>query len=581
MARRNDEVGGLLQEYADLLRITGGKEYKARVYEKAARAVAGHHEDVAKLGKEGLQQIAGVGSSIAAKIAGYLETGHMEALDELHATIPAGVRNLISIPTLGPRKAMVLYEELGIASVEELVDAIHAQRLRDLKGFGAKTEEQLLHGVQLLQLAGDRVHINVAMDLAEEIVGELSAVPGCRRCAYAGSLRRYKETIGDVDILAAGDGRAASRITTVFSSLPYVDEVIATGGTKTSVRTTKGLQVDLRIVPPESWGAALQYFTGSKGHNIRIREIAVQHKLKLSEYGLFDAATDEVIVSETEEQVYERLGMPWIPPPLREDRGEIEAARRGELPELVTEQDLCGDLHTHTNLTDGLSSLEEMVKAAAARGYAYYAITDHAPNLYMQRMSDEKMLAQRERVRALDGRYGKMRLLHGTELNIGPDGSVDWPPAFLDGFDVCVASVHSHFDQDRDTMTKRLLRAIENPHVDIIGHPTGRQIGRRAGIDADLDKVYQACARTGTVLEINAYPDRLDLNDDEVLRAKRYGVKFAIDSDAHSTVHLPFIRYGVGTAQRGWLTAEDVVNTWPLRRLRSYLSRHRQAQKSA
>jgi DNA polymerase (family 10) len=339
--------------------------------------------------------------------------------------------------------------------------------------------------------------------------------------------------------------------------------------------------VDLRVVPPESWGAALQYFTGSKAHNIRTREIAVQHELKLSEYGLFDTETDKVIVSETEEQVYERLGMPWIPPPLREDRGEIEAARRNELPMLVAEQDLRGDLHTHTNLTDGLSSLEEMVQAAAARGYAYYAITDHAPNLYMQRMSDEKMLAQRKRVRALDGRYGKLRLLHGTELNIGADGSVDWPAEFLDGFDICVASVHSHFDQDRATMTMRLLRAIENPYIDIIGHPTGRQIGRRASIDADWDEVYLACARTGTILEINAYPDRLDLNDDKVLRAKRYGTKFAIDSDAHSTVHLPFIRYGVGMAQRGWLTAEDVVNTWPLRRLRSYLALHRQARTSA
>ena len=581
MARRNDEVGALLQEYADLLRITGGEEYKARVYEKAARAVAGHHDDVATLGANGLQKIPGVGASIAAKIATYLDTGRMAALEELHAKIPAGVRQLISIPALGPRKAMVLYQELGIASVDELVDAIHAQRLRGLKGFGVKTEEQLMHGVELLQRAGDRVHINVAMDLAEEIVVELSAVIGCQRCTYAGSLRRYKETIGDIDILAAAVGGAAKDVTSAFSSLPYVDEVIATGGTKTSIRTTTGLQVDLRIVPPESWGAALQYFTGSKAHNIRTREIAVHHKLKLSEYGLFDAETDEVIVSETEEEVYERLGLPWIPPPLREDRGEIEAARHGELPDLVTEQDLRGDLHTHTNLTDGVSSLEEMLEAAAARGYAYYAITDHAPNLYMQRMSDEKMLAQRERVRALDGQYGTMRLLHGTELNIGPDGSVDWPPEFLAGFDLCVASVHSHFDQDRDTMTSRLLRAIENPYVDIIGHPTGRQIGRRSGIDADLDEVYRACGRTGTVLEINAYPDRLDLNDDEILRARRYGVKFAIDSDSHSTVHLPFIRYGVGMAQRGWLTADDVVNTWPLRRLRSYLTRHRPAKESA
>jgi DNA polymerase (family 10) len=258
------------------------------------------------------------------------------------------------------------------------------------------------------------------------------------------------------------------------------------------------------------------------------------------------------------------------------DIAAIEAARRGELPILVTDEDIEGDLHTHTNLTDGVSSLEDMLQAAADLGYAYYAITDHAPNLYMQRMSDAKMLGQRERVRALNGKYATMQLLHGTELNIGPDGDVDWPPEFLDGFDLCVASVHSHFDQDPEVMTRRLLHAVENPYVNIIGHPTARLIDRRRGIDADLDEVYKACARTGTALEINAFPDRLDLNDEEILRARRYGVKFAIDSDAHSTVHLGFLRYGVGMAQRGWLTADDVINTWPLPRLRAFLARHRQ-----
>ncbi|MCX9189917.1 DNA polymerase/3'-5' exonuclease PolX [Carbonactinospora thermoautotrophica] len=573
MARPNEEVAALLQEYADLISITGGDAYKARAYEKAARAIGGYHEDVSTLDLKGLQRIPGVGKSIAEKVLEYFETGSVHAVEELRAKIPAGVRRLTEIPTLGPKRAMTLYEELGVASVEELVDAIHAGRLRGLKGFGEKTEENILRGVRLLRQAGERVPVNVAMELAEEIVAELSRVAGCRRCVYAGSLRRWRETIGDIDILAAA--QQPGPLMDAFTSLPYVDYVVAHGDTKSSIRTTKGLQVDLRVVAPDAWGAALQYFTGSKQHNIRIREIAVHKKLKLSEYGLFDARSGERIVSESEEEVYERLGLPWIDPVLREDRGEIEAALRGELPRLVAERDIRGDLHTHTDLTDGLCSLEEMVEAAARRGYAYYAITDHAPNLRMQRMSDEKMLAQRERVRELDGRYRGMRLLHGAELNIDPEGNVDWPDAFLAGFDLCVASVHSHFNLPREEMTRRLVRACENPYVNIIGHPTARLIGRRPGIDADFDEVFRACARTGTALEVNAFPDRLDLNDELILRAKRYGVKFAIDSDAHSTVHLGLLRYGVGTAQRGWLTPDDVINTWPLARLREFLRKGR------
>lgn len=573
MARSNDEVGALLQEYADLISITGGEAYKARAYEKAARAVAGHHTDVKTLDLKGLQQIPNVGRSVAEKIREHLQTGRVAALDDLRTRIPAGLRQLIEIPTLGPKKAQVLHDELGISSVDELLDAIQRERLRGLKGFGEKTEENILHGIKLMQQAGDRLHLNVTMELADDILAELSTVTGCARCTYAGSLRRFRETTRDLDILAAANDPRP--LADAFTSLSYVDDVIARGDTKTAIRTTKGVQVDLRIVPPEAWGAALQYFTGSKAHNIRTREMAVHRKLKLSEYGLFDAESGELIVSETEEEVYGRLGLPWIPPPLREDRGEIEAALRGELPELVAERDIRGDLHTHTDLTDGVSSLDDMVRTAARRGYSYYAITDHAPNLYMQRMSDEKMLAQRRKVRALDGKYGKMRLLHGTELNIDPDGEVDWPPEFLDGFDLCVASVHSHFNQSAEEMTRRLVRACENPYVNIIGHPTGRMIGRRPPVEVDLDAVFEACARTGTALEINSFPDRLDLRDEHIRWAKRYGVKFSIDSDAHSTVHLAYQRYGVGTAQRGWLTADDVINTWPLRRLRSFLKKRR------
>lgn len=569
MARANDEVEALLREYADLIRITGGDAFKARAYEKAARAIGGHHEDVSRLDDKELRKIPDVGKSVAAKVAEYLRTGTVPALEELRARIPAGVREMTAIPTLGPKRAMMLYRELHIASVRELADAIHQERLRGLPGFGARTEENILHGIGLLRSSGGRVRLDVAMEVAEEVVAELSALPGCERCTYAGSLRRMRETVGDVDVLVAAE--RSGPFMEAFVRMPVTAEVVVRGAKKTSIRTAKGLQVDLRVVPPDAWGAALQYFTGSKAHNIRVRELAVHHGLKLSEYGLFDTATGERIVSRTEEEVYARLGLPWIPPTLREDRGEIQEGLAGELPEPLALDAVRGDLHTHTDLTDGLAGLEEMVAAAAARGYAYYAVTDHAPNLYMQRMTDAKILAQREQVRRLDRTHQGMRVLHGTELNIGPDGDVDWPDGFLAGFDLCVASVHSHFNQDRDALTRRLVRAAENPYVDIIGHPTTRLLGRRPGVDADLDEVFAACARTGTALEVNAQPDRLDLGDELILRARRHGVRFAVDSDAHSTVHLDFMRYGVGTAQRGRLTEDDVVNAWPLTRLRRFL----------
>ena len=577
MARSNDEVAALFQEYADLISITGGDAFRARVYEKAARAIGGHHADVSTLDVKGLKEIPNVGKSIAEKVVEYFANGSVSAVEELRAKIPAGVRQLTAIPTLGPKKALVIYQELGISTTQELADAIHEERLRDLKGFGPKTEENILHGIGLLQSSGDRVLIDAAMSLAEDIVGEMAQVTGCKRCSYAGSLRRFRETIGDIDILVAA--KKSEPVMRAFTELPYVSEIIAHGEKKTSIRTGKGLQVDLRVVPPDSWGAAMQYFTGSKAHNIRTREMAVHKKLKLSEYGLFDTETGKKIVSENEEDVYARLGLPWIPPTLREDRGEIEAGLRGELPELVQEKDIRGDLHTHTDLTDGLAPLEEMVAAAAERGYDYYAVTDHGPDMAMQRMTDERILAQRARVRELDGEYGRrgkragMRVLHGAELNIGPDGDVDWSPEFLAGFDLCVASVHSHFNQERAALTRRIVRACENPYVHIIGHPTTRLLGRRPGIDVDLDAVFAACARTGTALEINSHPDRLDLRDEDILRARRHGVKFAIDSDAHAVIHLANLRYGVGTAQRGWLTKDDVINTWPLTRLRRFLDK--------
>ena len=570
MAWLNEEVSGLLREYAELTQITGGDVFRARNYEKAARSVRGWGEDISQLDVKGLRAIPGVGASIAAKIAEYLATGRIAALDELRAKIPAGVLELTRVPGLGPKRALQLNHDLGVSSVDELAAAIKAGRLEGLAGFGAKSEERLASGIEVYRQGRERVTLDVATHTATAMVAALSAVPGCQRCAYAGSLRRMRETVGDVDILAAAGDSAP--LMAAFTARPEVASVIASGPTKTSVRTARGLQADLRVVQLDAWGAALQYFTGSQAHNVAVRQIAVRKKLKLSEYGLFDTETGELIVSRTEEEVDARLGLAWRPPPMREDHGEVEAAARGEIPRLVRENDLKGDLHTHTDLTDGVASLDDMVAAAARRGYEYYAITDHAPNLFFQRMTDEKMLAQRERVRALDS---EIELLHGTELNIAPDGSVDWDEGFLAGFDICVASVHSNFDQPRDEMTRRFVTACENPHVNIIGHPTTRRIGKRPPVDVDFGELFRACARTGTALEINASPQRLDLPSDHIRAARDAGVKFAIDSDAHSVADLGNVPYGVGTAQRGWLTRRDVINTWPLDQLRAFLRKGR------
>jgi DNA polymerase (family X) len=596
MPRPNDEVAALLGEYAELISITGGDAFRARSYERAARAIRGYPGDVAALAPGELRQIPGIGKSVADKVTEYLATGSIAAVEDIRARIPPGVREMIAIPALGPARAMQLHAELGIGSVAELAEAVRAGRLRDLKGFGPKSEERILRGIELLAQTGERVLLSTGLRVAEEMVAALSKVDGCVRCTYAGSARRMRETVGDIDILATtpdaataaaaavppDDPAPSQALMTAFTALPEVADIVASGPTKTTIRTARGLQVDLRVVPEDSWGAALQYFTGSQAHNVRVREIAVRLGLRLSEYGLFRVETGERIASRTEEEIYRALGMDWIPPTLREDGGEVEAARRGELPRLVTEQDLRGDLHTHTDLTDGASSLEDMVAQAQQNGYEYYAITDHAPDLIMHRMTDEKMLAQREEVHSLQTRIPgtppALTLLHGTELNIGPDGTVDWPASFLDGFDVCVASVHSHFGQPRAQMTRRFITAAENPHVNVIGHPLTRVIGRRDPVDVDLDELFQVCARTGTALEINGSPHRRDLPDEHLRRAKEAGVKFAIDSDAHAVSELGRPRYGAGSAQRGWLTPDDVINTWPLPRLRDFLRKGRPAQ---
>jgi len=518
-------------------------------------------------------EIPTVGRSIAEKVHEYLQSGGIEELEALRAQIPEGVRRLMSVPGVGPKKAMTLYQELGIHDADELREAIGDHKLASLKGFGQKTEENILKGLEMMARSGGRSLLGASMDLAESFIAELAGLEQVARVTYAGSLRRMCETIGDLDLLVASDD--SEPIMRHFTSLPMVAQVLAHGDTKSSIVTSSGVQVDLRVVKPEVWGAALQYFTGSKAHNVKVREMAVRKGLKLSEYGLFEAKSGKLVVAETEEEVYERLGLPWMPATLREDRGEVDAALRGELPDVLRLEELKGDLHTHTDLTDGLGSLEDMLAIARELKYSYYAVTDHAPDLAMHRMTDAKMLTQRKRIAALGKKDPGMTILQGAELNIGPSGDVDWDEDFLSGFDITVASVHSHFRQPKEDMTRRIIAAMENPSVNIIGHPTGRLIGKRDPVEFDFEEVFKAAARTGTAMEINAHPDRLDLRDEHILWARRFGVKFAINTDAHSTINLENMKFGVATAQRGWLTREDVINAWPLAKLQRFLRKGR------
>lgn len=572
LTRANDAVAASLAELADLLAISEGDPYRVRAYEKAARSVAEYPVEVDQLDEKELDAIPAVGGHIAAKIVQLLATGHLEELDDLRAQLPAGLRSLLGVPGLGPKRAHQVYEELHVTSLAELMAALQQHQLRGLHGWGEKSETHIAEALHGYVAASGRLQLPTALDLAGELLGPLRAVPGVTAATFAGSIRRMCESVGDIDILVASTD--TTTLMEALASLPSVGEVVAQGGTKAVARTTTGVQLDVRVVAPGVFGAALLYFTGSKAHGIHLRRIAQGRGLKLSEYGLERVQDGAVLAASTEEEIYSALGMSFIPPTLREDHGEIEAAEKGELPVLVRRQDLRGDLHTHTDLTDGLATLDEMVAAARALRYRYLAVTDHAPLLYMQRMTTEKALAQREAVRRLSGRGG-LTLLHGSELNIQPDGSLDWDDDFLSTFDVLVASVHSAFQMSRDDMTKRLIKAIEHPAVNVVAHPTGRSLGHRAPVDFDAEAVFEAAARAGTALEINSSPDRLDLNGELARLARRHGALLAVSSDAHATRHLANVAYGIATAQRGWLEAADVINTWPLDRLRSFLAKRR------
>lgn len=580
----NADVAATLSLMADMLQILEANRFRIIAFQNAAETVRELGQPIHAIHAEGnLKKVPGIGAGIAGLITELLEQGSVAEIEALKEQVPIGVVEMMQVPDMGPKKARRLWQELAITSVAELKAAAEAGKLRSLKGFGEKSEQKILKGIELLARRGDgRTPIGVARPLALALIAGLrDALPGdaIRRIETAGSLRRWKETIGDLDILVVTDRPA--EVIAAFGILPQVDEVIGAGETKTSVLLANGLQADLRAVEAKHWGAALQYFTGSKEHNVEVRELALRQGWSLNEYGLTAtgdgaAPAGEERFFEEEADLYRFLGLDCPPPELRENRGEVQAARDGALPALVSLADIRGELHGHSTWSDGTASIAEMAEVARSRGYAYWAVCDHSVGLGMVGGLDaERLHQQAAEIAALNQQWVEagvdFRLLRGIEVEILADGSLGLPDDALAELDVVVASIHSGLRQDRDTITARCLKAIRNPHVDILGHATGRMIGSRPPADLDMEQVLQACAETGTVVEINAHPSRLDVNDVYARRAVELGCKIAINSDAHELSGMEMMEYGLGAARRAWLTAADVVNTQPLPAMRALL----------
>ena len=563
----------LLREMGDLLELRGETGFKVVAYRRAAHSVESIKEDLEEVNRRGdLESIPGVGKAIAGKISEFLETGKIEAHNQLFRETPPGMAQLLEISGLGPKTVSMLHEKLGISSVEELEAAAREHRVRRLPRMGPTSEKNILKAISRWKKRSDRIPLGVAMPLAEEILSQLKKVEGIGNLNLAGSLRRGRETVGDIDILATSAApQAAIR---AFVELPAVEEVLVKGPTKASVIVKETVQVDLRIVEPRSFGTVIQYFTGSKEHNVRLRQVALSRGYSLSEYSLSRVATGEELFFDREEDLYHHLGMDWIPPEIREDQGEVEAALAGRLPKLVEVSEIKGDLHVHSDWSDGRHTIEEMVKAAQALGYEYMAICDHSPGLGIANgLAEERLNEKIELIAGLNESVEGFRVLVGTEVDIRADGKLDYPDKILEQCDVVVASVHSAYNQREREMTNRIISAMESEHVDVIGHPTGRKIGEREPYEVEMERVLEAAARTGTAMEINSHPSRLDLNDRWSRRAKELGVKLAINTDAHSTCGLSAIEYGVKTARRGWLERGDVLNTLGLADLMRHLGR--------
>ena len=569
---KNFEVARIFYEIASLLEVRDESRFRIRAWQRAAQTLETLSEDVTAVAARGaLRSLPGIGKEIAARIEEYLATGRLELLDRLRENLPPDFLSLLEVRGLGPRTARALWELLGIDTVERLEEACRSGRVIGVAGIQKKTCENLLKAIAQHKAGRSRALLTTARAIANQVATALRAHGGVDRLEIAGSLRRMRETVKDIDILVTSTEPA--HVIETLVSLPSVAEITARGETKVSVRHQDGLAIDLRVVAPDAFGAALQYFTGSKAHNVRLREMAVRRGLKISEYGVFDEATGARVAGETEHDVYAAVGLPWIPPELREDGGEIDAAREGRLPELVAIADLKGDLHDHTEWSDGHHSLERLVEAAESRGYEYVIVSDHSRSLTIaQGLSIERLRQQRAEIRAVQARH-RIRILAGTECDILEDGALDFPDEVLAELDVVVASVHSRFKQDRATMTARIVRALGNPHMDILGHPTGRRLGSRDPYDVDLDAVFAAARTHGKAVEINASPERLDLNDAHARRAAEAGVLLSISTDTHYLAELDNLDLGVAVARRAWVTRDGILNTRPLDALLSWTRR--------
>jgi DNA polymerase (family 10) len=556
---KNQEIARIFNDIADLLEIKGDNPFRIRAYRRAALNIESLSINVSETSRKELMKVPGIGQDLAGKIEEYVKTGKMQSYEDLKKEVPEGLSTLLSVPGLGPKTAKLLFETLKIKNLEDLERFARGHKLSGLPGIKEKTEEHILKGIEMLKRGMERQPLGKVLPIANDILEHLKKAP-VNKITVAGSIRRWKDTIKDIDILATSNDPNA--VMHAFVRLPQVKDVLMHGPTKSSVIIQEGLQVDLRVVEEESFGAALAYFTGSKAHNIRLREMAVKSGLKINEYGIFRESDDKKLGGKEEEDIYRILGLPFIHPELREDSGEIESAIEGNLPKLVTLNDIKGDLHVHTKRSDGSHDFDELIEEARRRGYEYIAITDHSKGLGIAGgLSEERLLDERKEIESINKKLKGFRLLAGVEVDIRSDGQLDFSDEILKQLDIVVASIHSGFRQSREQLTKRMVSAMRNPYVSVIAHPTGRLIGEREPYDVDMEEVLKIAKETGTAIEINAYPLRLDLNDIHAKRAKEMGIPLVISTDTHITNQFDYMAYGVSIARRGWIEKKDVLNT--------------------
>lgn len=574
MNQLNLAVAASFSEIADLLEIMGDNPFKVRAYRRAAEAIAGLDEPASDILARDPGSIPGVGDALRAKVEEMESTGRIEYLEKLRLEVPAAILALIEVPGIGPKTAWKLYESLGVEDEASLLAAARAGKIRDLPGFGEKTEDKIIRAIENMKSTEERGPLYKVLPIAHDFEAMLGAVEGVERVGIGGSLRRRRDTVGDIDLIAST--RAGDLVMEAFSASDMLREITAMGPFKAEAIAVSGIRCEIRVVAPESYWTGFHHITGSRAHHVKLRRIAGRHGLKISEYGVRRDDTGEMIPVGSEEELYAILGMDYIPPELREDWGEIEAALEGRLPDLIDEGAIRGDLHIHTNWSDGVVSIEEMARAARDIGHEYIAITDHSRSLGIARgLSEDRLAEHIEAVRRVDAKIDGIRILSGAEVDILKEGRLDYSDELLSKIDVVIASVHSGFQQDRDTMTRRIIEAMRNPNVDILAHPTGRLLGRRPGYEVDIEAVIREAAATGTALEINSYPDRLDLRDEHARMARDRGVMISINTDSHSPEELENIRYGVWVGRRAWLERQDVLNAMTCEELLVWLGSHK------